>query len=80
MISEGAENKRLTEGAADKKSACPKRLVSLEGAAVYLNVSRWTVQRYVEARGLPRVVIGRTVKFDLRDLDAFIEARKERSR
>ena len=59
------------------------RILPLRLAASYLGVSTWTV-RDLEARGLlPRVALGlgqrrRRLLFDVQDLDALIESRKER--
>lgn len=66
------------------------RLLSVEAAAVYLSVCAWTVRDYVASGKLPAVRLpatgsrgkkpeSRRVLLDVRDLDAFIEQRKERA-
>jgi excisionase family DNA binding protein len=50
--------------------AVPRRLISIEGAANYADVSARTIRRYVAAGRLPAYRVGpRLVKVDLADLD-----------
>lgn len=63
----------------------PPRLLELDGTALYLGVSPWTVRDLEAAGTLPRVRIPlpnggelRKVLFDRADLDRLIEAWKER--
>lgn len=63
------------------------RLLDIASAARYLGgISTWTVRLYVAKGHLPRVVLpsvkhrgegGRRLLFDRRDLDAFIERRRQ---
>lgn len=63
-------NRPVTDG--------PRRLFSRAAAAAYLGISPRQLD-YCRSQGeLPAVVIGGRVLFDVADLDAFIERRKER--
>ena len=55
------------------------RLTDVKGAASYLSVSTWTVRDMVWRGDLPSVRVGRLVRLDLRDLDAWIEGKKHRN-
>lgn len=54
----------------------PARLLKLPEAAAMLSMGKRTVQERVAARELPVVKIGKSVRFDVRDLEAFIERHK----
>jgi len=56
-----------------------RRLLSRAEAAAYLNVSLRTLISRVDPE-LDRVSIGRRVFYDLRDIDAWIDQRKDRAR
>lgn len=56
-----------------------RRLLSRDEAAAYLNVSLRTFISRIDPE-LDRVSIGRRVLYDLRDLDAWIDQRKDRAR
>ena len=56
-----------------------RRLLSRAQAAAYLNVSLRTLISRVDPE-LDRVSIGRRVFYDLRDVDAWIDQRKDRAR
>jgi excisionase family DNA binding protein len=49
------------------------RLLDMHEAAAYLAVPYSSLRRYRSRWGLRSVHVGRSVKFRLRDLDAFIE-------
>ncbi len=53
------------------------RLLSTARAAIYLGVSVWTVRRLVWSGVLP-AHRGRRMRFDVKDLDAWIEKQKRR--
>jgi hypothetical protein len=55
------------------------RLVSRNDAATYLDVSLRTLISRVDPE-LDRVSIGRRVLYDVRDLDAWIDQRKDQAR
>ena len=55
------------------------RLVSRNDAATYLDVSLRTLISKVDPE-LDRVSIGRRVLYDVRDLDAWIDQRKDQAR
>jgi hypothetical protein len=52
------------------------RLVDQDRAAKLMDVSPRTVFSYAESGCLRRVRLGTSVKYDLRDIDAFIESNK----
>ena len=51
----------------------PQRLMSVLAAAEYLGVSRATVERLVYRGELPIVKIGRSTRYDIEDLDCYIQ-------
>jgi excisionase family DNA binding protein len=53
-----------------------QRLVGLQEIAVYLNIKPSTIYAWVNQKRLPYIKIGRLVKFDLQDIDAWIQERK----
>jgi len=52
------------------------RLLNVQAAAVYLSTSAWTVRQLGWHRKIPMVRLGRSVAFDRKDLDAYIERAK----
>lgn len=52
------------------------RLLLTDQAAAFLAIGRRTLQEQVEAKEIAVVRIGRSVRFDIRDLEAFVERRK----
>jgi excisionase family DNA binding protein len=52
------------------------RLLKLADAAEYLGTTPRHIRELQYRRELPFVKIGRSVRFDLRDLDLYIEMRK----
>lgn len=51
-----------------------RRLLNVCEAAAYLGVSSKSLYTRASARQIPSVKIGRSLRFDVRDLDAIIEA------
>jgi len=51
----------------------PQRLMSVGAAADYLGISRATVERLVQRGDLPIVKIGRATRYDIDDLDRYVE-------
>ena len=51
-------------------------MLNVEDAAAYLGSSIWFVRSLVWDRKLPKLKFGNHLVFDLKDLDAYIEARK----
>jgi len=65
--------------ARDASTIVSPRLLSAQQAARYLGVSHWTVRSLTWAGELPSVRLGkRQLRWDVRDLDRFIEDRKHR--
>jgi predicted DNA-binding transcriptional regulator AlpA len=56
-----------------------KRLLNEKQAGAYLSVSRGTIKHWHEAGLIPRVPMNgrRIVRYDVNDLDAFVEKCKE---
>ena len=54
----------------------PERLLDEEGAARYLGVRRRQVRNLWAQRRLAGVKVGALVRFDVADLDAFIERQR----
>lgn len=59
------------------ESELRRPLLTVHEAARFLSVSVSTVYGWVWQRRIPFVKIGRVVRFDPRDLDAFIETSKQ---
>jgi len=57
-----------------------QRLLPVRAAADYLGVSRATVERLVSRGQLPVVRVGAATRYDVEDLDAFIETNRCRDR
>jgi len=49
------------------------RLLTVKAAAAYLATSAWTVRQLGWHKKIPMVRLGRSVAFDRKDLDAYIE-------
>jgi excisionase family DNA binding protein len=60
-------------------STSRSRLLSILEAAEFLNISSWQVRRLVWRGDLPAVRIGRLVRLDREDLDAYITSQKCRN-
>jgi excisionase family DNA binding protein len=58
------------------ETAVEPRLLKVKAAAAYLSTSPWTVRQLGWHGKLPVVRLGRSVAFDKKDLDAFIERTK----
>jgi excisionase family DNA binding protein len=56
------------------------RLVTVNDAAKYLAVSVPTLYGWVYQRRIPFVKVGRALRFELVDLDAFIQRNRTRAR
>ncbi len=61
-----------------KAPPLPRRLYDIQAVAAYLGISHWTVREMIWRGDLPYVKIGRRQYLDIRDVDGFIEANKER--
>ena len=68
---------RVSQQDAESQNEVKQRLLTVQEAARYLAVSVSTVYGWVWQRRIPFVKIGRAVRFDPRDLEAFIEASKQ---
>lgn len=55
-------------------------LLDIEGAAEHLSVSPHFIRRLVRERRVPFVKLGRLVRFDPADLEAYIEAGRRGAR
>lgn len=56
-----------------------KRILTTAEAARYINIGKRTLQEHVSAREISSIKIGRSIRFDIADLDAFIEGRKRKA-
>jgi excisionase family DNA binding protein len=61
-------------------SEVQQRLLTVQEAAKYLAVSVSTLYGWVWQRRVPFVKIGRALRFDPSDLEAFVDANKHRPR
>jgi len=53
-----------------------RRLLGVDELAEYLGVKKWTLYTWVSQRRIPFVKCGRLTKFDLRDIEHWIEENK----
>ena len=60
----------------EEQSAIKTRLMTAREAAKYLNISERTLWALSNVGDLPRVLIGRAVRYDAADLEAFINTNK----
>jgi excisionase family DNA binding protein len=58
----------------------PQRLMAIRSAAEYLGVSRATVERLVNRGELPVVKVAGSTRYDVEDLDCYIETNRRRIR
>ena len=58
----------------------PQRLLGIRAAAGYLGVSRATVERLVNRGELPIVKVAGSTRYDVEDLDGYIETNRRRIR
>jgi excisionase family DNA binding protein len=56
--------------------AMEKRLIDINEAGEYLRVSKNTIYSWICQRKIPFVKMGRLVRFDLRDIDKWVEKNK----
>ncbi len=57
-----------------------KRLLTAAEAAEYLCLAEWTVRQWASMGRIPKVKMGRSLRFDLADLDDVIEKGKTPAR
>jgi excisionase family DNA binding protein len=60
-------------------SAVQPRLLDIKAAAAYLSATVWFMRDLVWSRRIPFAKFGNKYVFDIRDLDAFVDAQKVRS-
>ena len=58
------------------ETAVEPRLLNVRAAAAYLSTSAWTMRQLGWLKKIPVVRFGRSVAFDRKDLDAYIERAK----
>jgi len=57
-----------------------RRLVTIQEASKFLSVSVSTLYGWVWQRRIPFVKLGRSLRFDIGDLEKFIETNKQKPR
>ncbi len=62
---------------AEKTGAPSRRLMGINDAAEYLGITPAALRQWVASKKIPVVRVDRHMRFDVRDLDARIEAAKE---
>jgi excisionase family DNA binding protein len=53
-----------------------KRFLDVEAVADYLSLSPYTIRTWVKTGRIPFVKLGRSVRFDLRELDIWLKRKK----
>lgn len=61
----------------DGRDETPTRLLTVQEAAQYLAVSTSTLYGWVWQHRIPFIKLGRALRFDPNDLNAFVEANKQ---
>lgn len=56
----------------------PKRLISVAECSEIIGITVGTLYQWVSQRRIPFVKVGRLTKFDLKDIDEWIESNKVR--
>lgn len=56
-----------------------QRLLNVREAACYLGIKKSTLYTWAEQKKVPALKIGRRLLFDLKELDLWIEAQKDRA-
>jgi excisionase family DNA binding protein len=64
---------------ADQQNTKPVRLLKPSEAAIFLAVSERTVKRLTARGELPHVRVGRSMRFVLKDLLAYVASQRRRS-
>ena len=60
----------------ETNSPIQKRLIDITGVAERLGVRPKTIYAWVHMRQIPYVKMGRLVKFDVADIDTWVQSRK----
>ena len=53
-----------------------KRLLTAAEAAEYLGMAEWTLRQWASMRKIPKVKLGKALRFDVDDLDKWIAEKK----
>ncbi len=69
------ESKAVLDSTTDGKSAV--RLLSVADVACYLGLSAWTIRQMIHTGQLPHIRVGRRILLDRRDVDKWIEQKKD---
>lgn len=57
-----------------------KRLLNAKETAEYLGLKEWTVRQWASMGKLPKVKMGKALRFDRQDLEKFVEENKSMAR
>lgn len=60
----------------EKDNGIKRRLLSIKEMAIYTGLSIHTLYHWVNQGKIPFVKVGKNIKFDIYDIDKFIEERK----
>jgi excisionase family DNA binding protein len=73
--------KKLAASASiDSSAVVAPRLLNIKQAAAYLAATVWFLRELVWSRRIPFAKFGNKYVFDIRDLDAFVDAQKTQAR
>lgn len=53
-----------------------KRLLTASEAGEYLGLAEWTIRQWASMGRIPKVKLGKALRFDVEDLDRYIEGNK----
>jgi len=76
LVAEHILSKMSSEHGAGGSDRVPRRLLSVDAAAIYLGRSKDAVQHLIQADKLPVVRCDRRTMLDIRDLDEWIAENK----
>jgi excisionase family DNA binding protein len=53
-----------------------KRLLDINDLAIYLHISKNTLYNWLYRRKIPHIKVGRSVRFDLKDIEKWINEKR----
>ena len=62
--------------ATEKDGKVTKRLLTAAEAAEYLGLAEWTIRQWASMGRIPKVKLGKALRFDVEDLDRLIAKSK----
>lgn len=70
--------RRATDGSSGSRPAVVPRMLGIPEAAVYIGGTNWFTEELIRSNEVLAIAIGKGRKIDVRDLNAWIEAEKQK--